>query len=95
MEWWQIQQLMVTSAGILAGLTLVAGLTVRFAVKPFLKDWKEMKAAKGGESPSLPDRRLDRLEQQLDVVEQSVTRLLEVAEFDRQLKAGKPPEVPR
>ena len=34
MEWWQIQELMMTSAVVVAVLVPVCGLTYRFLVKP-------------------------------------------------------------
>ncbi len=92
MEWWAIQELMITSAIILAELIPVVGFTIRFAIKPFLRDSKELRQPRD-QSVELPrDARLDHMEVQLESLESSMRRLLEVAEFDHQLKSGIPPE---
>lgn len=92
MEWWAVQELMITSAIILAVLIPVAGFTLRFAIKPFLRDSKELRQPRS-QSAELPhDSRLDHMEEQLEGLESSMRRLLEVAEFDHQLKSGTPPE---
>ena len=93
MPWYQIQDLMMTAGVILIVLIPVIGFTLRFAIKPFLRDRDLMGGGQRG--PALPkaDERLDRMEQQLEQIEASVNRLLEVAEFDRQLKSGQPPGV--
>ena len=90
MEWWAVQELMLTSAAILAVLIPVAGLTLRFAVKPFLRELADLRAARRGEIlESHSGERLARMERQLEDLEISVRRLVEVAEFDRQLKSGR------
>ena len=89
MEWWAVQELMLTSAAILAVLIPVAGLTLRFAVKPFLRELADLRAARRGEIlESHSGERLARMERQLEDLETSIRRLVEVAEFDRQLKSG-------
>ena len=88
MEWWQIQELMWTVTGILVTLMVVSGVALRFAIKPFLKDMKELRSGKGEQRPPAQDLRLDRMEDQLEVLGSSVERLAEALEFDRQLKAG-------
>jgi hypothetical protein len=84
MEWWQIQELMWTTAGILASLVVVFGLTLRFAIKPFLGDLARLRDGKKAAS----DLRLDRLEEKMEVLDSSVGRLADTLEFDRQLEAG-------
>ena len=91
MPWWQVQELMLTTAGILIVLIPVAGFTLRFAVKPFLKDLAEIRAARQGQLGARDDEqdtRLARMENQLDSLESSVRQLTEVVQFDRQLKSG-------
>jgi len=91
MPWWQLQDLMITSAMIVAVLIPVTGLTLRFAVKPFLKDLAEIRAARHGQLYARDDEqdsRLARMEHQLDSLESSVRQLTEVVQFDRQLKSG-------
>jgi hypothetical protein len=88
MEYWQIQELMTTLGIILVVLIPVTGLTLRFGVRPFLKDFAEFRAIREGKAQiQPPDERLERIEQQLDDLEGSVKRLADVAEFDRQLES--------
>jgi hypothetical protein len=91
MEWWQIQELMWSATGILVVLIAVTGFTLRFAIKPFLRDLTELRGERQGKLRAGSDHRLDRMERQLDHLDTSVTRLLEVAEFDQQLNAGPSP----
>jgi len=91
MPWWQLQDLMLTAAGILIVLIPVIGLTLRFAIKPFVKDLAEIRAARRGQLGARDDEqdtRLARMEHQLDSLESSVRQLTEVVQFDRQLKSG-------
>ena len=93
MEYWQIQELATTFGIILLVLIPVTGLTLRFGLKPFLKDMAEIRTARKGEplvSAGQTDERLTRIEHQLESLESSVRRLAEVADFDRQLKKGRP-----
>jgi len=92
MEWWQIQELMVTSAVALAVLIPVCGLTYRFLVRPSRGERKSLQGAPDSSVEALRDARLDNVERQLEGLEASVQRLVDVTEFDRQLKSGKPPE---
>ncbi len=88
MEWWQIQELMWTSTGIVVSLVVVSGLTLRFAIKPFLGDLARLRERRqeGDQAPS--GLRLDRLEERMEVLGSSVDRLADALEFDRQLGAG-------
>ena len=88
MEWWQIQELMLTSAGILAGLMVVSGVTLRFAIKPFLRDLAKLREGRRAADHATSDKRLDRLEERMEGLSSSVDRLAEALEFDRQLGAG-------
>ena len=92
MPWYQIQDLMVTAGIILAVLIPVTGLTLRFGVWPFIRDFREPRGTRKVPAAPDTDRRLDRVEQQLEHLEYSINRLLEASEFDRQLKSGKSSE---
>jgi hypothetical protein len=92
MEWWQVQELMMTSAAIVAVLVPVFALTYRFVLKPARRDHARLRGDQDHSSEILRDVRLDNMERQLEGLEASVQRLVDVTEFDRQLKAGKPPE---
>jgi len=88
MEYWQIQELMITSAAIVAVLVPVLALTYRFVLKPAWKDKRALPKQPAPDAEALRDARLDNMERQLEDLEHSVKRLVEVTEFDRQLKAG-------
>ena len=92
MEWWQIQELMMTSAVIVAVLVPVLALTYRFLVKPAIGERRSLPKTPDSSVEALRDTRLDTMERQLEGLEASVQRLVDVTEFDRQLKSGKPPE---
>jgi len=94
MEWWQIKDLMITGALIVAVLVPVLGLTYRFLTKAALKDRKLLQRVPEPSAEATRDQRLDNMERQLEDLEASVRRLVEVTEFDRQLKSGKPQEEP-
>ena len=91
MEYWEIQNLVIISATALAVLIPVTGLTLRFGLRPFLRELADNRAARAGgqiENAGQADLRLTRIEHQLETLETSVRRLAEAAEFDRQLKSG-------
>lgn len=91
MDWWEIQELIITVAGSLAVLIPITGLTLRFGLKPFLRDLAEVRAARRSQMDLLRANdadRLARIENQLDTLERSVRHLTEVVQFDRQLKPG-------
>lgn len=91
MESWEIQELIFTVAASLAVLIPITGLTLRFGLKPFLRDLAELRAARRDRLVVLEDREGDRLAQiegQIDTLERSVRHLTEVVQFDRQLKPG-------
>lgn len=90
MEWWEVQELMWTLVASLAILIPITGLTLRFGLKPFLKDLAEIRAAKQGGvglARHAEDDRLSRIENQIDSLESAVRMLTEVVQFDRQLKS--------
>ncbi len=91
MPWYQVQDLMITVAISLAVLIPVTGLTLRFGVKPFLREIADIRAARRGHVvEDVSHERLVRIERQLEDLESSMRRLVQVAEFDRQLKSGRP-----
>ncbi len=89
-----VTSLVAVILGISIVLVPVIGLTARFALKPVVDAFGRFIAGKGTEeSVAIVERRLALLEQQLDSLQGSVNRLLEVAEFDHELRAG--PNEPR
>lgn len=75
----------------------VAGLTARYALKPLVEALGRYVAMKGTEdSVRIVERRMDLLEQQIDDMQSSVERLVEVSEFDASLRASEvPQELPK
>jgi hypothetical protein len=61
MEWWQIQEFMSTATGIVVSLTVVSGLALCFAIKPFLGDLARLRAGWRERDHTASDLRLDRL----------------------------------
>ena len=91
MEWWQIQELMITTAVIVGVLVPVFGLTYRFLTKASRRDQQRLRGEHERSMEVVRDQRLDSMERQLEGLEASVQRLVDAAEFDRQLKSGNPP----
>lgn len=76
--------------GTMIVLIPVAGLTLRFALKPIAESIAKIKEAQGaGQQVAVMQQRIDLLEQQLAGMESDMQRLREVQEFHAQLK---PPE---
>lgn len=76
--------------GTMIILIPVAGLTLRFALKPIAEAMAKIKEAQGaGKEVAVMQQRIDLLEQQLAGMESDMQRLREVQEFHAQLK---PPE---
>ena len=75
--------------GISVVLIPVAGLTARYALKPIVDALGRYFEGQGtDESVKIVERRLALLEQQLDEVQGSLRRLVEVSEFDAHLRSG-------
>ena len=75
--------------GISVVLVPVIGLTARYALKPIVGVIARSIETKGTEeSVQIVERRLELLEQQLEDVQGSLNRLVEVSEFDARLRAG-------
>jgi hypothetical protein len=69
-------------------LVPVAGLTLRFALKPIAEAMAKIKEAQGaGQQVAVMQQRIDLLEQQVAGMESEMTRLREIQEFHAQLKA--------
>jgi TolA-binding protein len=69
-------------------LVPVAGITARFALKPIIQSLRDMKTLAAPESTAGLERRLEALEAQLANLDESVERLVQAQEFDRQLGRG-------
>jgi hypothetical protein len=89
MEWWQIQDLMITLAVIVGVLVPVFALTYRLLMKPV--GGRSPRLKKQAQDAQLRDERLDQMQRQLEDMEGLVRRLVEATELDRQLKAARPP----
>jgi hypothetical protein len=77
--------------GSLVILIPVAGLTIRFALKPVVDAIARTRELQGSRAVTeLLEQRIALLEMQMQNVEGKTDRLLEDAEFQRQLAAGKP-----
>lgn len=76
--------------GISIVLIPIMGLTARYALKPVVEVMgRYLRGRDIKESVQIVERRLALLEQQLDDMQGSLGRLVEVSEFDAQLRAGK------
>ena len=76
--------------GISIVLIPVAGLTARFVLKPVVEALGRFQAGRTSEeSIQLMERRMSLLEAQLEGVQHSVDRLVEVSEFNAELRAGR------
>lgn len=73
--------------GVSIVLIPVAGLTARYALKPIVEAIGRYFEGQGTqESIQIVERRLGLLEQQLDELQGSLNRLVEVSEFDARLR---------
>jgi hypothetical protein len=70
--------------GIIVGVPVV-GLTARFAFKPVVEAFLRMKSAQADDRVPRLESRLAQMEEQLHAVERAQDRLVEEAEFQRQL----------
>jgi TolA-binding protein len=74
--------------GGLIVLVPVAGITARFALKPIIQSLREVKSLAGPDTSGSLERRVEALEVQLANLDESVERLVQAQEFDRQLERG-------
>ncbi len=73
----------------------VAGMTLRFALKPVVGVLdRYLRGQEKSEAGKLLERRLAVMEEQLDDVQGSVARLVEGAEFDARLKGPEQASLP-
>ena len=76
--------------GMLIILVPVAGLTLRFALRPIAEAMARIKEAQGaGREVAVMQQRIDLLERQLAGVESEMVRLREIQEFHAQLQSPK------
>ena len=74
--------------GTLIVLIPVAGVTVRFAIKPITEAMARMKESQGtAQQLALMQQRMELMEHQLGAMESEMFRIKEVAEFTAQLKS--------
>lgn len=74
--------------GTLIVLIPVAGVTVRFAIKPIAEAMARMKESQGtAQQIALMQQRMELMEHQFGAMESELHRIKEVAEFTAQLKA--------
>ena len=85
MEWWQVQQLIITIGIVVGVLIPVLAVTYRFLVKP---SGGKTLPPQTSQAALLQDQRLDRVEHQLEDLEGLMRRLVDAAEFDKQLQSG-------
>lgn len=78
--------------GVSVVLIPVAGLTVRFALKPLVESLARIWEVKGMEETlAIAERRISLLEQQVEAMEGTVRNLEAGQAFDRQLGGGEGP----
>ena len=81
--------------GMMVVLIPIAGLTARFALKPVVESFAKIFQSKAvEETVAITERRVALLEQQLEVMDETVRRLTEAQEFDSQLKGGRQRALP-
>ncbi len=67
------------------------GLTARFALKPIVESLLRMREAFDRQGASVDAQRLTLLEQRVTDMQESMERLSDAVEFDRQLRVANPP----
>lgn len=80
--------LVLGTLGILTVLIPIAGLTARFALKPIVEAiarMREVQAGATGRELNLLEQRVSLLEQQYQTLDNTVERIAEIKDFDRQL----------
>jgi hypothetical protein len=77
---------------LFAGLIIlvpVLGLTIRFALKPAIEAFQQLRSSQGdARELAVLEQRTSLLEQQLNQIESALQRLEAAQEFDRRLLAG-------
>ena len=81
---------------LLAGIIIlvpVFGLTLRFALRPAIEAWTKLRSENAApEHTQLLSRQISLLEAELQQVQQTLERLVEIQEFQRQLDSDHPAE---
>jgi hypothetical protein len=83
--------LVLGTLGIMTILIPIAGLTARFALKPIVEAIARMREVQAGTTTrelSVLEQRVALLEQQYQALDNSVERIAEVKDFERQLTTG-------
>jgi hypothetical protein len=81
----QFEEMIIAVVALLIVLIPVAGITLRFALKPVMESIAHlMEARVGGQNSELLERRIALLEQELS----QVRRIAEGSAFDRELGTG-------
>jgi hypothetical protein len=81
----RFEEMIIAVIALLIVLIPVAGITLRFALKPVMESIARlMEARVGGQNAELLERRIALLEQELS----QVRRIAEGSAFDRELGAG-------
>lgn len=85
-----LTSLVAVILGISIVLIPVAGVTARFVLKPVVDALGRFQAGRSSEeSIQLMDRRMSLLEAQLEGLQHSVDRLVEVSEFNAELRSSR------
>ena len=84
-----LTSLIAVIMGISIVLIPVMGLTARFALKPMVEAFSHLFESRTvEESVRILERRMSLLESQIESIDSSVNRLLEVGEFHHKLSSG-------
>ena len=76
--------------GMMVVLIPITGLTARFALKPVVESFAKVFQSKAvEETMAITDRRVALLEQQIEVMDETIRRLTDAHDFDAQLKSGR------
>lgn len=90
----ELEILVPITAILVAGTAVIIpilGITARFALKPVVEAFARLKESQGsGERQALMEQRLALLEEQLHAMAREQQRLLEEADFHRQLEGPRP-----
>ena len=77
--------------GMLVVLIPIAGVTARFALKPLVESFSKLfQSQTVEETLALTERRVALLESQLESMHETLDRIAEGRDFDRQLASGRP-----
>ena len=81
--------------GLVAVLSIITipsvGLVARFAFRPIVESLIRLRESFDRQGTSVDAQRLQLLEQRVTDMQDSIERLTDAVEFDRQLRSGAPP----